>query len=353
VPHGRIARLAGAIKNSWKMPSRWIAIRSSAARQNFRKPIGSRQPFCHWVKTDRIKNMAKTADLFVGITSWNSEKFLGRCIESIKTNTPGVTVEIYVVDNCSTDESVNLAKRHGGRVVVKRCNQGDAINYLVRESNAPYVLLMHADVVLLDKSWYEKCSMRCQGDTVLVSPEDIGCGPLSRPFGRGKPESSFLFFNRRGLVALRHWRWSGRRLMSVPRRAIDFYGPHVTHNLPTELSRRGLSWFAMDVLISPRVDKPIYVPDWRPAVWSDELPYLRYGLGNFYALDGVVTHYHNWYDRCNNRHLSDPRATTEPNGAGFPLAYIAKGTENFIRDFDEGRLRIPDPKPLKREPRAL
>lgn len=53
----------------------------------------------------------------------------------------------------------------------------------------------------------------------------------------------------------------------------------------------------MDVHTSTREPEPVYVPNFKPKYWGETLSYLRYGLGNFYSLNGHITHYHNWFDR--------------------------------------------------------
>ena len=75
----------------------------------------------------------------------------------------------------------------------------------------------------------------------------------------------------------------------MPRRRIDFYGPHVTHNIPSELAKRGLSWFKMDVHWSEPVLRTHIQARHSAKIWSSELAYLRYGLGNFYSIDGIIT----------------------------------------------------------------
>ena len=48
-------------------------------------------------------------DLFVGVTTWNSELFLPHCLESIRRTTGGLKMQIGVADNRSTDRSVEIA----------------------------------------------------------------------------------------------------------------------------------------------------------------------------------------------------------------------------------------------------
>jgi hypothetical protein len=110
----------------------------------------------------------------------------------------------------------------------------------------------------------------------------------------------------------------------------------------------------MEVHTSNKVSEPIYAPDFKPKVWSDELPYLQYGLGNFYSIDGVITHYHNWYERrIGEDKLSELQKTTEKDGGGFPLGYVKAGTEAFLRDYTAGKLSLPAAVPNTRTPKAL
>jgi glycosyltransferase involved in cell wall biosynthesis len=283
--------------------------------------------------------------LFVGITSWNSEVFLPRCIRAIQGSTDARTTKIVVLDNGSEDASVKIARDLGATVLVKRCSQPDALNRLALLSRARYTLLIHADVIMLSNNWFALCRNKITDRSVLVAAEDVGCGPLTRPFGAEKPESSFLFFSTSALRNLRPIRWQGRRWIRVPRRRIDFYGPHITHNIPSELAKRGLSWFKMGVHWSEYVSEPIYTPEVRPLFWSSELAFLRYGLGNFYSIDGIITHYHNWYDRVH--HLQ------KANEKEFSSQYINIYTAAFLSDFDRGQLAIPLAIRSDRKPVAL
>ena len=298
--------------------------------------------------------MSRKPELFIGVTSWNSQLFLPLCLRSINDMSAGIDKRVVVLDNASTDRSVELAQSEGCEVVVSACNQAQALNRLVSLSNAPFTLLIHADVVLLSRAWYDRCRSRINEKRILVSPEDIGCGPLTRPFGLGKPESSFLFFSTSEFRKTRFWNWRHTALrVSLPAREVDFFGDHITHNLPDRLARAGFDWFPMRVHVSDTLDRPIYVPRFVPPVWSAELGSLRYGLGNFYSIDGEITHYHNWYDRVDKSADVDSELTTGGPGRGFPSAYIRTYSEAFIRDYQNGQLVVPHPTISTRSPVAL
>jgi len=292
-------------------------------------------------------------DLFVGITTWNSEIFIEHCVRSVINTTLSQRAKIVVIDNNSTDKTADIAAKAGAQVYVKKCSQPDALNWLVSKSNAKYTLLIHSDVVMLNQNWLKECVNELNDEIILISPEDIGCGPYSRPFGKGMPESSFMFFDTEKLNKTRFINWKKRYGMRLPRFDIDFLGPHITHNLPWRLKRKGFEWRAMSVLISPKSGLPIYRPGFIPDVWADELSFLYYGLGNFYSLNGQITHYHNWYDRVDTNVSSSSTQTTGKDGKGFPAAYIKAYTENFLDDYVGNNLKFPSAIPPQREPVSL
>ena len=57
-------------------------------------------------------NGTKIKDLVISIVSYNSLNFLKECLSSIVTNPPDVEYGIIVVDNASSDESVEFVKRN-------------------------------------------------------------------------------------------------------------------------------------------------------------------------------------------------------------------------------------------------
>lgn len=280
-------------------------------------------------------------ELFVGITTWNSGMFLRASLQGVRDTTDPARTRIVVLDNDSTDDTVAIARSFGAEVVLRRSGQGAALGDLFNWSRSEFTLLIHADVVLLDRRWLEVCRARLTGDVALVSPEDIGCGPYTRPWGKGMPESSFLLF--RTALARKTRRWFRRRrfLLRLPYRAIDLSGEHITYNLPSRLAERGLTWQKMDVLTSARTTEPIYVPRFDAPLWKPELAMYRYGLGNFYALDGVVTHYHNWYERALEDVDESSDRTLPPESGGLPLAFLKRYTRQFLDDLSRGEVDVP------------
>lgn len=255
---------------------------------------------------------------------------------------------MVVLDNASVDNTVQISKEHGAEIIIKKCSQKDALNHLLKITQAKYTLLIHADVIFLSNRWFELCSKKIDEKIILVSPEDIGCGPYTRPYGINMPESSFLFFDTQKIRSIRKIYWYRKYKSLLPVKGLDFYITHITHNLPALLGKHGYSWFKMNVLISDRMEKPVYKPGYEPGEWSEELAYLRYGLGNFYSIDNEITHYHNWYDRISNESKRNYVSKT-----GFPVEYIQIYTDNFLNDLLNESLILPSPIPPARQAESL
>lgn len=283
--------------------------------------------------------MSLSSQLFIGITTWNSEQFLPLCLDSLQRT--AADAEIVVLDNESTDDTLKIARTFGARVIVQRSGQADALNSLASMSEKPFTLLIHADVVLLSPDWVPTVLRQFSENVALVSPEDIGCGPYTRPWGKNMPESSFMCFNTRFLDKIRIRRWMRRFRFPYYKRKVDFFGDHITYNLPARVSQANLEWKMMQVHASNYLNEPYYVPDYELKHWSPDLGFLNYGLGNFYSLDGVITHYHNWYDRrVEKTKKFDPRETLEVGG-GLPVSYLKAYSDRFISDYRKNCLVLP------------
>jgi len=288
-------------------------------------------------------------DLFIGMATWNSARFLEACLAQIEANCRGLRYQVGIVDNGSTDATLAIAEAHGCRVEVRECVFPDALNRLVSWSRGHFTLFMHSDTMLLNPDWFSLCTSKLTGANALISPQDIGCGPFTRPWGKGMPESSFMLFRTADLLRMRNVRWVRRFRLRVPQRVVNFYSNHATHFLPEELAHRGLSWVPMKVHTSRYVPEPLYRPDPDVKCWADELAHLEYGLGNFYSVDGTFTHYHNWYERL----LDNEHSKRQPDRSGIPLDYVGQRSRQFLADLAAGRVTLPDVAMPEREPAAI
>ena len=90
----------------------------------------------------------------VVIVSYNVCQLLDECLQSVQKALEGIDGEIFVVDNCSTDKTVETLQPRYPEVhfVANRENVGfaRANNQAIRESEAEYVLLLNPDTVVYE-----------------------------------------------------------------------------------------------------------------------------------------------------------------------------------------------------------
>ena len=90
----------------------------------------------------------------------NGEEYLSGNLESIKKQTYP-NIEIIVVDNFSTDKTVEIAKKMGATVYQKGPERASQDNYGVKMAHGKYVFITGCDMVL-DNDYIEQCVRRCE-----------------------------------------------------------------------------------------------------------------------------------------------------------------------------------------------
>lgn len=104
-----------------------------------------------------------TLDVSVIIVSWNTRELLLTCVESILNGTHAATYEVIVVDNASSDGSVDAVRERfpGVRTIVNEDNLGfsRANNLAILASTSRYVCLVNSDVEIHDGCLDALCSL--------------------------------------------------------------------------------------------------------------------------------------------------------------------------------------------------
>ncbi len=106
----------------------------------------------------------------VVIPTYNSEKTLAKCLESIKNQTYK-NVEIIIVDNFSTDETTEIARKHNANIIKIKAIRSKARNVGIWRSNGYFVLSIDSDMELTSKVVEECMNLICSdakiGDVVI------------------------------------------------------------------------------------------------------------------------------------------------------------------------------------------
>jgi GT2 family glycosyltransferase len=96
-----------------------------------------------------VREMKLMSSVAAIIPSWNTAAYLERCLASL-ADQAAVSIETMVVDNGSSDASLELLKGKGVQHVALPSNIGfaGAVNLGVARTSAPYLLVLNADCFL-------------------------------------------------------------------------------------------------------------------------------------------------------------------------------------------------------------
>jgi GT2 family glycosyltransferase len=92
------------------------------------------------------------AKLVVVIISWNTRDLTRNCLQTLFPELEGMDNEVWVVDNASTDDSVEMIKKEfpSIKLILNRENVGfaRANNQVLREVSGEYYLLLNTDTLI-------------------------------------------------------------------------------------------------------------------------------------------------------------------------------------------------------------
>ena len=91
-------------------------------------------------------------EVTVAVVSWNTRELLLRCLDSLHDEALGDRVEVFVVDNGSSDGSAEAVKRRAPWVQLiepeENLGFGRAVNLVARRATGEWLLALNADVAL-------------------------------------------------------------------------------------------------------------------------------------------------------------------------------------------------------------
>jgi len=130
--------------------------------------------------------------LSIIIVNYNVKYFLEQCINSIKVASKGIKLEIFIVDNNSTDGSSEMIKKEFPycKLIQNKVNVGfsKANNQAIKKSKGKYILLLNPDTII-EEDTLKKCI------AFMNKKSDVGSLGVKMIDGNGKflPESKRSF----------------------------------------------------------------------------------------------------------------------------------------------------------------
>jgi glycosyltransferase involved in cell wall biosynthesis len=95
----------------------------------------------------------------INIATYNSERTLVKCLDSIKNQTYK-NIEIIIMDSYSKDKTLDIAKSYGSKIVFAQ-NLAQARKVGADTSQGEYIFLLDSDQIL-DTNVIEKCVQTCE-----------------------------------------------------------------------------------------------------------------------------------------------------------------------------------------------
>ena len=139
------------------------------------------------------------------IVNYNSSEFLHDCLASIKCSRNGSRPNVVISDNGSKDPIEYIRKSYADITIVRnRENIGysRAINAVLATTDAPYVVLLNPDTIVLTDHFLEAIAafMDTHPDVGILGPGILDPDGRVQGSARSFPRFHSLFFGRRSLL---------------------------------------------------------------------------------------------------------------------------------------------------------
>lgn len=110
------------------------------------------------------------------IPTYNSSPTLELCLTSLRLQTYP-NIEIVIVDNYSTDDTVDIARKYGSRIFQVKALRSAARNYGAKKAKGDFFLFVDADMELTPKV-VEECVRKIMGniDAIMIPEIRVGEG---------------------------------------------------------------------------------------------------------------------------------------------------------------------------------
>lgn len=127
--------------------------------------------------------------LTIVIVSYNVRHYLDMCLDSVKKAVRGIECEVFVVDNNSADDTMDIlpSKYPWVQFITNNENMGfaRANNMAIRQSKGQYVLLLNPDTTVAEDTLHEVLNfmdthLQAGGAGVMMHNEDGTRAPESR-----------------------------------------------------------------------------------------------------------------------------------------------------------------------------
>lgn len=235
----------------------------------------------------------------------NEERWIGSCLEAISRQTRQ-DFEVILVDNQSTDKTVDKARQYGVKLVtIDEFRPGDAINKGIEASSGDILVCLSGHCIPVDEHWLDNLVANLDDDNV------------AGVYGRQEPLAFSSDLDKRDLLIT----------FGLDRRVQEKDG--FFHNANSAFRRKTWERFPFDGEVSNIEDR----------IWGDEV--IKAGLKIVYEPTASVYHHHGIH-----HHADEKRAKNIINIIESLGTEEIRSSNNKI---DAGRLNVVAIVPVREE----
>jgi len=105
------------------------------------------------------------------IRTYNEEKWIGHCLDAVFNQKVNASIEVILVDNSSTDHTVEIAKRFPVKEIIsiKKFLPGKALNDGIRRSTGNYIVCLSSHCIPEKETW-----LQTMMDSIKKEPKVAG-----------------------------------------------------------------------------------------------------------------------------------------------------------------------------------
>lgn len=225
--------------------------------------------------------------LSIVIVNYNVEYFLEHCLNSVRNASRNIETEVYVVDNNSSDGSVEMLKKKFPEVILIENKQNvgfaRANNQAIRLSSGEYVLLLNPDTVVEEDTFsmciaFMDATPDCGGLGVKMID---GRGRILKESKRGFPTPWASFCKMSGLTSL----------FPHSKRYAQYYMGHLPYDKTAKVDILAGAYMMMRKECLDKVG--LLDEDYFMYGEDIDLSYriTRGGYSNYYFADAQIIHY--------------------------------------------------------------
>ncbi len=155
-------------------------------------------------------------ELSIILLNWNTKDLMKDCLRSLFETTKGDYYDVIVVDNGSSDGSLEMLRQHfpNLKVITHGKNHGfsKGYNLVLKDVKNPYVLLLNTDTIILDGVVEGMLNfLKTNPDVGIVAPQYLNADGTKQTTFSNFPTLSTELLNRSLLQFLFPWWYPSKR----------------------------------------------------------------------------------------------------------------------------------------------